>query len=807
MVVVALVAGALLVPAATGHAEPSPSPSSSGLSPVHVVRGSGARIEDAQHRQVLLRGVNTNQLGDYYQADPALPSTVPLTEDDFAQMAAVGFDSVRLIVHWSLLEPRRGVFDQAYIARIQQAVDWAGRHGLYVVLDMHQDAWAKYIATPPGQTCPPGLQPAIGWDGAPKWATITDGLTTCREQLRELSPAVGQAFNNFWLDRDGIQAELIRTWAVLAHTFGANPTVAGYDLLNEPHPGLTPGLTDLVFLGRYYAAAITAIRKAERSVPHGFAHIAFVEPMDTWSAAPVGVSPAPAFSSDAQIVFAPHLYAGSITADRSLGVDLFSIPGEFDEAQREADRYQTTFWSGEWGWFGSDPAASAPSVAEYAAQEDAHLVGGAWWQWKQACGDPHSLGTPDGHPPAQTDSLVRLACPSDTAVGISPAFQRILGRAYPRAAPGRLLSLQSNPTTGALRLTGTVAAPGGTIDVWVPAGPPPVVNGKNIGTASIVAVPGGYRVAVPAVGAISSPSLADSVSPVSVTDMSWQQDEFLRSLTAASSNTVAAYRRDLEAFCEWAERGGVSEPAAVDRVLLRRYLAYVGTSGLSRRTAARRASALRRYFGWLHRAGTIAADPSQGLSAPKGEGRLPTVVRRADLERLLEPPAGDDDVTVVRDQAVVELLYGSGLRVGELCGLRPADVDLPRRQLVVWGKGSKQRQVPMSEPSADATQAWLTYGRPVLATADSPADALFLNKRGKRLTPRDVRRILDRRAASPTHPHALRHTYATHLLDGGADLRAVQELLGHNDLATTQLYTHVSKERLRAVHQSSHPRA
>jgi len=289
--------------------------------------------------------------------------------------------------------------------------------------------------------------------------------------------------------------------------------------------------------------------------------------------------------------------------------------------------------------------------------------------------------------------------------------------------------------------------------------------------------------------------------------VSWQQDEFLRSLTAASANTVAAYRRDLDAFCAWAERGGVTEPNAVDRVLLRRYLAYVATSGLSRRTAARRASALRRYFGWLHRSGTIAADPSRGLSAPKGEGRLPKVVRRGDLERLLEPPAGDDDVTAMRDQAVVELLYGSGLRVGELCSLGPADVDLPRRQLVAWGKGSKQRQVPMSEPSVDAVEAWLTYGRPSMATAQSPGDALFLNKRGKRLTPRDVRRILDRRAASPTHPHALRHTYATHLLDGGADLRAVQELLGHGDLSTTQLYTHVSKERLRAVHQSSHPRA
>ena len=493
------VAGVFLVPATAAG---SASSASSSLSPLHVVRGASAHIEDAQHRQVLLRGVNTNQLGDYYQAsvDPVLPSTVPLTEDDFIQMAAVGFDSVRLIVHWSLLEPRRGAFDQTYLDRVRQAVGWAAHHGLYVILDMHQDAWGKYIATPPGETCPPGLQPAIGWDGAPQWATITDGMTTCREQLRELSPAVGQAFTNFWIDREGIQTELVRTWARLARAFAANPAVAGYDLLNEPHPGYTPGVTDITFLGRYYAAAIDAIRAAERSVRHGFAHVAFVEPMDTWSAAPIGASPAPGFSADRQLVFAPHLYAGSITADRSLGVDLFTIPGEFDEAQREANRYQTTFWSGEWGWFG-DPNTDAPKVAEYAAQEDAHLVGGAWWQWKQACGDPHSIGTPGGRPPARTDSLVRLACPSDTPLGIAEPFQRILGRPYPRAAPGTLASLSSDPASGALHLAGETDGRGGALDVWVPAaGNPPAVSGTNIAGIRVVVVDGGYRVTARATG-------------------------------------------------------------------------------------------------------------------------------------------------------------------------------------------------------------------------------------------------------------------------------------------------------------------
>lgn len=286
--------------------------------------------------------------------------------------------------------------------------------------------------------------------------------------------------------------------------------------------------------------------------------------------------------------------------------------------------------------------------------------------------------------------------------------------------------------------------------------------------------------------------------------MSWEQEAFVRSLSSLSANTVEAYRRDVRDFVVWAERARLSGPTDVDRLVLRRYLAYLGTRRMAKRSIARKAAALRRYFGWLARTGVLATDPSGRLSAPRGEGRLPHVLKAGELEVLLgEDGAGAD----LLDHAVVELLYGSGLRVGELCGLRPADVDLRRAQLLVWGKGSKQRQLPMSESSVEAVRAWLDAGRPALVADDTPADALFLNRRGHRLTPRDVRRILDRRASSPTHPHALRHTFATHLLDGGADLRAVQELLGHSDLATTQLYTHVSKERLRSVYDATHPRA
>ncbi len=291
--------------------------------------------------------------------------------------------------------------------------------------------------------------------------------------------------------------------------------------------------------------------------------------------------------------------------------------------------------------------------------------------------------------------------------------------------------------------------------------------------------------------------------------VSWEQDAFVRSLSDVSDNTVLAYGNDVSQFVAWAERAGLEAPAEVDRLVLRRYLAYLATRRFARRSIARKAAALRRYFGWLRRTGAIPTDPSTRLSAPRGDARLPHGLRPAELDTLLTPPAADDPVAL-RDAAVVELLYGSGLRVGEVCGLRPVDLDLdPDRPVVtVWGKGSKQRQVPMSEPSAGAVRAWLDHGRPALfVPALSPDDAVFLNRRGRRLTPRDTRRILDRRAANPTHPHALRHTFATHLLDGGADLRAVQELLGHADLATTQLYTHVSKERLRSVYDSTHPRA
>ncbi len=293
--------------------------------------------------------------------------------------------------------------------------------------------------------------------------------------------------------------------------------------------------------------------------------------------------------------------------------------------------------------------------------------------------------------------------------------------------------------------------------------------------------------------------------------MSWRLDDFERSLTDLAPSSVIAYRRDAAAFVTWAGRAELPGPEAVTRLVLRRYLGFLVTRRYARTTIARKGAALRRYFGWLRRIGQIPTDPSLRLSLPSGPSRLPRVLGAADIDALLDhPPAKvkDDPAEVrLRDHAVLELLYGSGLRVAELCGLGAGDIDLGRRLVTVWGKGSKQRQVPLGQPAADALDEWLRRGRSQMAKADTPVDALFLNRGGGRLGPRDVRRILDRRAGSPTHPHALRHSFATHLLDGGADLRVVQELLGHASLQTTQVYTHVSKEHLRAIYETTHPRA
>lgn len=300
----------------------------------------------------------------------------------------------------------------------------------------------------------------------------------------------------------------------------------------------------------------------------------------------------------------------------------------------------------------------------------------------------------------------------------------------------------------------------------------------------------------------------------------WEIDAYRRSVAGLSPDTVRAYASDVERFAEWAGRGGAAGPADVDRIILRRYLAFLATRRYAKATISRTAASLRSYFGWCARRGVVAADPSVRLSAPSPDSRLPRVLGHGELDRLLAPapgrPGASDGAAGaspgpsprdVRDDAVLELLYASGIRVAELCGLDVDDLDLDHGVVTVTGKGSKQRRVLVHERCVEALRTWLAGPRGAMAGPASEPAALFSNSRGNRLGPRDVRRILDRRSPVPTHPHALRHSYATHLLDGGADLRVVQELLGHASLQTTQVYTHVSKERLRSVYSGTHPRA
>jgi integrase/recombinase XerC len=297
-------------------------------------------------------------------------------------------------------------------------------------------------------------------------------------------------------------------------------------------------------------------------------------------------------------------------------------------------------------------------------------------------------------------------------------------------------------------------------------------------------------------------SLSVEAVPLNSVRPDWDLPGFSAWLGGRAAATQKAYVSDVDAFAAWMARSQIESPGGVDRMHLRRYLASLGTRKLARATIARKVAALRCYFSWLVRQGRLGSDPTRTLRAPSGGGRLPRVLSKGEMNSLLD--VGAQTAVDRRDLAVLELLYAAGLRVSELCGLDRGDIDLQHRTVTVLGKGGKQRRVPVHDAAVDALRAWFDDGRDQM---DGPAEAAFVNRRGTRLGPRDVRRILDRRSVSPTHPHALRHTYATHLLDGGADLRVVQELLGHSSLATTQVYTHVSKERLRSVYGDTHPRA
>jgi len=292
-------------------------------------------------------------------------------------------------------------------------------------------------------------------------------------------------------------------------------------------------------------------------------------------------------------------------------------------------------------------------------------------------------------------------------------------------------------------------------------------------------------------------------------------DEFVRYLAAErnrSPHTVRAYVGDVVSMLDHAVRMGVADPAGLEIGVLRSWLARLRSAGAARTSLARRAAAARTFAAWAHRDGRLHSDVGAALVSPSAHRELPHVLRPDQAETLVTAPGPDDSENPVRlrDRLVLELLYACGIRVSELCGLDVDDVDSARRVVRVLGKGAKERTVPFGQPAQRVLDEWLRLGRPHLARPYS-GPALLLGARGGRLQATTARGIVTTWAAAAgiphTSPHDLRHSAATHLLEGGADLRSVQELLGHASLSSTQIYTHVSRERLRRVYNQAHPRA
>lgn len=454
---------------------------------LHAARGIHAGVYDPMGRYVLLRGVNYNVLGEYWQGVADAPPTKAYEDSDFVLMEQYGFNCVRLLFTWSKLEPQRGQYDTAYMARIQHAVQVAAQHHLYVLLDMHQDAWGMYVATPDTEQCPRG--PAKGWDGAPQWATYTDGQPTCTTRSRESAPAVVHAFDNFWGDRDSIQEHCIKAWTLVVAATAQYPNVLGYDLLNEPGLG-RHGLAHEAWLtGRYYKKLIVALRTMEKAVgaPQ---HIMLFEPSVTWHGKDYPAIPLANFNREGNILFSPHHYFGSLT-------NMLNIEQGFRLMRFVASLYQTDLLIGEYGFFGG--ADDTLKMKRFAHYEDRYMIGSIWWQWAQACGDPHSVGW-NGHQWVAGDHsmhLIELDRQGHRTGQVNEPKLHILDRPRPLAVPGRAKGFTSNPDTGELLLKGHTRKQG-TVSIYIPArfGTPKLAPNPHATISQITPTAAGHRMDV-----------------------------------------------------------------------------------------------------------------------------------------------------------------------------------------------------------------------------------------------------------------------------------------------------------------------
>lgn len=449
---------------------------------LHAMRGENPGIYDVNDRYVILRGANYNALGDYWQGDPNVPPTKAYDPQDLAIMAQYGLNCIRLLFSWSAVEPDRGEYDQAYIQQLQQVIQEAAKYDIYVILDMHQDAWGKYIATPPDSVCE---YPNKGWDGAPEWATITDGQSTCTvDGTRENSPAVIHAFQNFWDNTDGIADACIASWQQVIQATAQYENVVGYDLINEPSLGYKePVENERTKFTDYYLQLISAIRQAEGS---GDQHIIFVENGIMFQGQPTLFAiPEPSLITEANLVLAPHHYFesfGSFSETIEQGYELINtIVGNFEALA----------FIGEWGYFG-DPNADISKVKRFAAIEDEYFGSSTWWQWSQSVGDPHSLEWGGTAGPGPGMMLIELDGSANFTGTVNELYLHVLGRTRPNAIHGIPTSLVCNPDDGTMTLEAE-ATTTGTTEVWIPNRfGTPTISGQNAELKELETVTGGY---------------------------------------------------------------------------------------------------------------------------------------------------------------------------------------------------------------------------------------------------------------------------------------------------------------------------
>ena len=399
----------------------------------------GGRIVDARGREVLLRGINVDVLADYWRGS-AQPAVQPFAPRDLALLRASGWNVVRLQLSWSRIEPRPGEYDEAYLAEAERYVETFRGAGIYTILDLHQDAWGASLAARPGELCPPGLEPALGWDGAPAWATLVSPLTPrCFAGSKEINPAVVEAWSAFWADAPGpggagIRSRYVAMLGHVARRLGRHDAVAGYDVMNEPGAFTAPHQAALADL---YATSLGAIRAAEKAAgapPRLF----LFQPDARWSA--LGRGAPPDFARDGNVVYAPHVLSDPPSR------------AAFQTARDEARRFGgAPVFVGEWG---ADPDRDLAYFQQHQDLQDTFAVGGALWAWGEGCGSPRRLARNS----PRTWGLHQVDCSSAEAGKPRADLVGRVARAYVRAAPGRLHGQRYNGTTGRFSAVGEAPA-------------------------------------------------------------------------------------------------------------------------------------------------------------------------------------------------------------------------------------------------------------------------------------------------------------------------------------------------------------